>query len=165
VAEPTAHSSIDIAAPPELVYRIVSDVTGLPEWAEETERCVWLGGATGPAVGAQFRGVNRHKGRRWAMKCTVTEATEDPQRCRFAFQVSLLGVPTAVWSYDIEATERGCRVTESTRRLAPDLPTKLVNRYLLGVPDRDRHNQRNIERTLQRLKEYAERQAANSADV
>jgi uncharacterized protein YndB with AHSA1/START domain len=162
VAEPTAQSSIDIAAPPELVYRIVSDVTSIAEWAEETQRCAWLGDATGPAVGAKFRGVNKHKGRKWAMTCTVTEATEGR---RFAFRVSLLGVPTAVWSYEIEPTEQGCRVTESTRRLAPDLPTVLVNRYILGVGDRDSHNQRNIERSLQRLKSYAERQAADSADV
>jgi len=159
VAEPTAQSSIDIAAPPELVYQIVSDVTNLPKWAAETTKCKWLGEATGPAVGAKFRGVNKHKGRIWAMGCKVTEAEPGS---RFAFDVSLAGVTTAHWRYDIEPTENGCRVTESTRRRTPKAPTNAVNR-LLGIKDRDEHNQRNIERTLEQLKAFAEKQAAEQS--
>lgn len=156
MAEPTAQSSIDIAAPPELVYAIVSDVENLPDWAAETSKCTWLGGATGPAVGAKFRGVNKHKGRIWAMGCVVTDA--DPGK-RFAFRVGLVGVPTSRWSYDIEPTGDGCRVTESTRRISPKIPTAAVN-LLLGIKDRDKHNQANIEKTLAQLKEYAEKRAA-----
>lgn len=156
MAEPTAQSSIDIAAPPDLVYAIVSDVENLPDWAAETSKCTWLGGATGPAVGAKFRGVNKHKGRIWAMGCVVTDA--DPGK-RFAFRVGLVGVPTSRWSYDIEPTGDGCRVTESTRRISPKIPTAAVN-LLLGIKDRDKHNQANIEKTLAQLKEYAEKRAA-----
>lgn len=157
MAEPTAQSSIDIAAPPELVYRIVSDVENTPQWAAETASVKWLGGASGPAVGAKFRGTNKHKGRKWVMGCRVTAADEGR---RFAFRVSMLGVPTADWRYEIEPAEDGCRVTESTRRVAPDLPTLIVNRYILGIPNRDEHNQRNIDDTLVRLKEFAEKLAA-----
>lgn len=157
MAEPSAQSSIDIAAPPELVYRIVTDVENTPDWAEETSRCTWVGGASEAAVGAKFRGVNKHNGRKWAMGCTVTEADAGK---RFAFKVSLLGVPTALWRYDIEPADGGCRITESTRRVAPNGPTILVNKFYLGIPNRDQHNQRNIERSLQRLKEFAEKRAA-----
>ncbi|MGH3738100.1 MAG: SRPBCC family protein [Micromonosporaceae bacterium] len=150
---PTAQSSIEIAAPPELVYDLVSNVPDTGKWAAETDRCRWLGGADGPAVGARFQGRNRHKGRVWATTCEVTHA--EPGR-RFEFRVRTAGVPSASWRYTIEPTAAGCRVTESTLRLAPRPVALLVNRALLGIPDRDSHNQANIERTLAQLKTYAE---------
>ena len=154
----TAQSSIEIAAPAELVYDLVSNVPDLPKWAAETDRCTWLDGAEGPAVGARFRGRNSYHGRRWATTCTVTDA--DPGR-RFGFRVQTAGFATASWRYEIEPTETGCRVTESTLRTVPRPIALLVNRLLLGIPDRDAHNQRNIERTLARLKEYAEAKVAH----
>ncbi|RZS36820.1 polyketide cyclase/dehydrase/lipid transport protein [Herbihabitans rhizosphaerae] len=153
MAEPTARASIEIAASPAAVYDLVSDVTTLPEWAAETERCTWLGGADRAAVGAQFRGRNKHKGRPWGTTCTVTAA--DPGK-RFAFGVRVAGLPSAKWSYDIEPTEGGCRVTESTTRLAPRPLALVANRVLFGIPDRDKHNQANIEKTLAQLKKRAE---------
>lgn len=158
MAEPTAQSSIEIAAPPELVYEIVSDVTKLPEWAAETYRCEWLGEATGPTVGARFRGMNENQGRRWPTTAKVTAAEAGK---RFAFRVhGVPGLPTAQWRYDIEPTADGCRVTESTRRLSPRVATNVFNRLMVRVQDRDAHNQRNIEKTLAQLKEYAEARAA-----
>jgi uncharacterized protein YndB with AHSA1/START domain len=155
--DPTAQGSIDIDVPPELAYELITDVTTLPEWAAEADRCRWLGDATGPAVGARFRGRNRHKGRRWSTTCKVTAA--DPGR-RFAFTVVVMGARTAEWEYEIEPTGAGCRVTESTRRLGPRTPSKLANR-LLGIRDRDAHNQANIERTLAGLKAHAEARAGS----
>lgn len=159
MAEPTAQSSIDIAAPAELVYELVSDVPNTPEWTEEAAKCTWVGGADGPAVGAKFRGVNEHKSRKWPMSCTVTDA--DPPR-RFAFKVQLAGLTTALWRYEIEPTAGGCRITESTVRTSPLVPTMVTNR-LLGIADRDRHNQANIEQSLANLKELAEKRAAEQS--
>jgi hypothetical protein len=155
--DPTAQSTIEVDAPAALVYDLVTDVTEAPAWAEEADAGRWIGGATGAAVGAQFRGRNRHKGRRWSTTCTVTAA--DPGR-RFAFDVSVAGVRTARWEYEIEPTDTGCRVAERTRRLIPQLPTAVANR-LLGVRDRDTHNQANIERTLANLKHHAEARAGD----
>lgn len=157
MAQPTAQSSIDIDAPAALVYELVSNVPELPKWAAEADKCTWLGGATGPAVGARFRGRNRHGRRVWATACKVTKA--EPGKV-FEFQVSVAGVPSARWRYEIESTGTGCRVTESTVRQSPRVVTLLVNRTFLGIPDRDEHNQQNIERTLARLKECAETQSA-----
>ncbi|WP_051400329.1 SRPBCC family protein [Haloechinothrix halophila] len=157
MAEPTAQSSIEIAAPPELVYELVSDVPNLPDWAAEIERCSWIDGATGPAVGAKFTGRNEHKKRKWGTLCIVTAA--EPGR-EFAFQVRIAGAPSALWRYQIEPTDTGCRVTESTRRLVPRPLALTVNRLFLGIRDRDNHNQANIERTLAKLKEHAESLAA-----
>ncbi|HEY8523940.1 MAG TPA: SRPBCC family protein [Acidimicrobiales bacterium] len=152
-----AEASIDIDAPPELVYDLIADVTTMPEWAAETHRCRWLGGATEAVVGAKFRGSNRHKGRRWSTTCTVTAAERGR---RFAFDVGGLGIRTAEWEYVIEPREGGCRVTESTRRLVPAVFVKVSN-WLVGVRDRDAHNRANIERTLAGLKRHAEARAVS----
>ena len=157
--QPTASASIDIDAPADLVYEIVSDVTRLPEWAAETERCHWIGSATGPAVGARFRGRNRYRTIPWTTTCKVTAA--DPGR-RFAFDVHVAVVRTATWEFALEPAGEGCRVTESTRRHVPGLLTVPVN-LALGVRDRDEHNQRNIEATLAGLKSYAEERARTRA--
>ncbi len=48
-----------VAAPPEALYALVSDVTRTPEFSPEIVSCTWLDGATGPAVGARFLAVNK----------------------------------------------------------------------------------------------------------
>src|SRR3954467_15899573 len=65
-------AAVHVDAPPETVYAVVSDVTRMGEWSPETVRCEWLGGATGPAVGANSRGRTRgasrggRRRRRWS---------------------------------------------------------------------------------------------------
>ncbi|MGO9154394.1 SRPBCC family protein [Mycobacterium sp.] len=36
--------SIEIAAPPEVVYDLLADITRMGEWSPECCRCVWLDG-------------------------------------------------------------------------------------------------------------------------
>jgi hypothetical protein len=57
-----------IEAPREVVYDLVTDVTRMGEWSPECVACEWVDGATGPAVGARFRGRNRHGLARWSNK-------------------------------------------------------------------------------------------------
>lgn len=52
--------SREIKASRERLWEMVSDVTRMGDWSPETTTAVWTGGATGPAVGAKFRGSNRH---------------------------------------------------------------------------------------------------------
>ncbi len=49
-------------APPEQVWALVSDVTRIGEYSPETFEAEWTHGATGPAVGARFRGHVRRNG-------------------------------------------------------------------------------------------------------
>ena len=151
--------SLEIAAPAETVYAVVTDLPDLPRWAAETVACQWIGGATGPAVGARFRGANRRGPLRWSTTCTVTEA--EPGRT-FAFRVTTFaGLPVAEWRYDIESVGAGCRVTESTRDLRP-LPMRLVGGVATGVLSRPAHNRANMRRTLARLRQYVEDDAGQS---
>ena len=62
-----------MAADPTSVYALVSDVTRIGRYSPETFEAEWLDGATGPAVGAKFRGhVKRNqKGPTYWTTCTV----------------------------------------------------------------------------------------------
>ncbi|MEU7474990.1 SRPBCC family protein [Lentzea sp. NPDC042327] len=147
---PDATAHVDVAASPQRVFELVSDLRNLSGVAEEYAGGKWLDGS-GPSVGARFRGVNRRGRRVWPTTSTVTDCSVT----RFAFEVRSLGLAVARWQYDIEPTAGGCRVTESTwdRRPGWYVP---ITRLATGVKDRAVTNQRNIEATLERLKKVAE---------
>ena len=147
---PDASAHIDVAASPQRVFDLVSDLRTLGGVAEEYSGGRWLG-ATGPSAGARFRGVNRRGWRVWPTVATVTDCSVS----RFAFEVRSFGLPVARWQYDIEPTDSGCRVTESTWDRRPGW-YKPITMLATGVTDRAVTNQRNIEATLQRLKQTAE---------
>ena len=67
-------ASIDVAAPPHVVYDLITDVTRTGEWSPECCRCEWLDGATTAAAGARFRGYNRRGKYRWERTAIVQTA-------------------------------------------------------------------------------------------
>ena len=150
----TDHVSVEraVAAPPERVWDLISDVSRMGEWSPETTTCEWIKGASGPAVGARFRGTNRVGSRRWSTTCVVTEAV--PARS-FAFRSVVGPVPIADWSYRIDATADGCRVTESWTDRRNWLGKKL-GKPVSGVADRAEHNRRTMATTLDHLAAAAE---------
>jgi hypothetical protein len=144
--------SADIAADPKVVYDLVSDVTRMGEWSPETTSCRWLSGDGPAALGARFRGTNKRLVARWTTTCTVTAA--DPGR-RFAFDVRWGPWPISQWSYDIEPTPGGCRVTEAwvDRR---GTAIRASSPAVMGILDRAAHNRRGMEQTLAALKAATE---------
>jgi hypothetical protein len=64
-------------------------------------------------------------------------------------------LPIGRWQYDLVAADGGCRVTESTWDQRPGWFRKIAKKAT-GVPDRAAENSKNIELTLQRLKQRAE---------
>ncbi|OLR90963.1 SRPBCC family protein [Actinokineospora bangkokensis] len=149
--DPTAHAQVHVNATPARVYALVSDLAGMASSAEEYSGGTWLDGATGPAVGARFKGRNRRGWRRWSTTSRVTDAQVE----RFAFEVKSFGLPVARWQYDIEPADGGCVLTESTWDLRPAW-YRPITALGTGVGDRAAENQRNIEATLGRLKAAAE---------
>jgi Polyketide cyclase / dehydrase and lipid transport len=136
-----------IPSTPDHLYQLVSDVTTMGRWSPETTGCRWLGGATGPVVGAKFRGANRAGWRRWSTACTVVEATPGQ---RFGFDVDLGPLPVSRWLYEFAAEGDGCRVTESwTDRRTHWMA--LISPVVMGVPDREAHNRAGMEATLANL--------------
>lgn len=152
------HDSVTIHmdAPPERVWDLVSDVTRIGEYSPETFEAEWLDGATGPAVGAKFRGhVKRNgKGPTYWSPCEVIAA--EPNR-EFAFAVGSAAKPINTWRYVIEPADGGgCEVTESFQ-LAPALPMKIYW-ALLGWA-RGKTNRDGMRTTLERIKAEVEAEA------
>ena len=153
-------ATINIGASPEELYDLVSDVRRMGEWSPECQRCVWLDGATGPAVGARFKGSNAHGKARWSTKTKVVAAEPGSE---FAFVTSHLGRDMTKWSYRFEPTSNGTTVTESFEMLA-DMPWYFVlgDRLLMGVKDRHADLEKNMADTLQRLKAASERRGTTT---
>ena len=152
---PSATGQIEIDVRPEVAYALVSDPARMTEVAAETRKVLRRESTVG-RVGSRFVGFNRNGWHVWPTLGKVAEA--DPHR-RFAFEIQAApGVPVARWQYDIEPTEAGCRVIESTWDRRPEwfIP---ATRPLTGVADRDSVNTRNIAATLGRLKAKLEAEA------
>lgn len=148
--------SLDINAPAEDVYALVADLPRMGEWSPQTTHVVWRGGATGPAVGARFRGDNKHGVLRWSTWGTVTAA--DPAK-EFSFEVGVGGMPVARWGYRFETLPGGgCRVTEYTEDRRNIFLKK--GSALVGMGDRENMNRENMQVTLERLKTAAEASTA-----
>jgi hypothetical protein len=150
----TISRQVHVHAPAQRVWDLVSDLPGMGRLSPENTGGSWRRGATGPAVGAVFRGRNRNGVRRWSTTAKVLQC--EPGR-RFGFAVSSLGIPVSEWRYDVEATaDGGCDVTETWSDRRPGWfkgPAGLVT----GVRNRDDDSTaRNLERTLAALKALAE---------
>ncbi len=139
--------SRDIAAPPEVVYAAISDVTRMGEWSEECYACEWHEDFDGAAVGATFDGHNRHGEHEWTSQGKVTQA--EPGRM-FAFECSMFDFHYSTWGYRIEPTATGCRVTEWSEDLRPDSALEL-SKQMSGVDDRSERNRQTMSLTLERL--------------
>ena len=143
-----------VSAPPEKLYDLVSDVTRMGEWSPETVKCEWIGGATGPAVGARFKGNNKRGLVRWSTKPEVVAA--EPAR-EFGFVTKGIG-PSTKWTYRFEqAADGGTDMSESFEALG-DVPAyiRACDRYLMGIKDRQADLVDGMQQTLERIKKAAE---------
>jgi hypothetical protein len=112
---PTAQrgrASIDIAAPPELVYHLIADVTRMGDWSPECYQCEWLDGVDAPANGARFRGYNRRGRYRWERTAVVNSADRG-REFTFTTVNDRTGRHETQWQYKMEPSASGTSVTES----------------------------------------------------
>jgi len=141
----------DIAAAPERVWALVTDLPRMGEWSPENQGGEWIKGATGPAMGAQFKGHNSNGKKSWStvVKVNVCDA---PQK--FSFGLMVFGRNWCDWVYEIEPTATGCRVTHSWIDHRGRVSAKL-GQAVSGVADRASHNRRNMEGTMDNLAKAA----------
>ncbi|WP_435200951.1 SRPBCC family protein [Janibacter sp. GS2] len=162
----TVSDTITIAVTPRTAWEAVSDVTQMGRWSPEN-----TGAQIGPeheragaplAVGTPFVGTNKRGPARWSTQCTVTAA--DPGE-RFAFRVHRIGprrpvVPgrIATWEYRFEEVDGGTRVTETWTddRPWPDALARVFDAAVTGGETFADFQQRNIRRTLERLRSQLE---------
>lgn len=153
MSETTAeYASLTIAASPELLYDLVTDVSGMGRLSPECTGGKWLDGVTGPQVGARFKGTNKRGMIRWSTTSTVVAA--EPGR-EFTFETPDSG---ARWSYLFEAEGDGTCVTESRRmyKERPTLAKWFATLLLGGTESHDQEMDAGMMVTLQRLKALAE---------
>ena len=141
--------TVHIEAPPERIYELISDVTRMGEWSPETYAADWVDGATGPAVGAKFKGRNKEGFLRWSTTPEVIAA--DPGR-EFAFVTKFGARESTRWRYVMTPSGSGTDVTESWEMVWQPLPMKVFG-TLFG---RQKSLTEGMRTTLQNLKAAAE---------
>ena len=151
------HASIEIAAPPDVVYALISDVTRMPDFSPELVACRWLDGATGPGVGARFEAVNRVVGsnREWKNRPVVIE--HQPGRL-FAISRTEPFAGTVEWRYELQPVGSATRLTES---YAVTKPVSRIGWLIIekGFNGKDRRSalRAGMLQTLAAVKQAAER--------
>jgi Polyketide cyclase / dehydrase and lipid transport len=147
--------TVNMQASPDRVWELVSDVTRIGRYSPETFEAVWIDGATGPAVGAKFRGHVKRNGRGPVYWTTCTVMDCDPGR-EFAFGVGNGERPLNVWRYRLKAAGETTDVTESFE-LADTFGLRLY--WLLLGWARGKRNRDDRRTTLERMKAVVEADA------
>ena len=139
--------SVEINAPVEKVWAMITDLPRMGEWSPENKGGEWMKGATSAAVGASFKGKNGNGKKNWSTSVKVN-ALEAPRK--FSFGLMVFGKNWCDWVYELEPTATGCRVTHSWVDHRGKVSAKL-GKVVSGVADRATHNRKNMEVTLQNL--------------
>lgn len=143
-------ATVDIAAPPARVWELVGDVTRMPEWSPELRRLRLMG--RGPArVGSTLLGLNRRGWVAWPTSSTVTRL--EPGRA-VAWRTRESG---ATWTYELEKTPRGTRLTARRDLPAFTLGTSVLGPVIGGAAGHDRELSAGLATTLDRIRNAVER--------
>ena len=150
MAEPLLQAQIEINAPVTKVWSLVSDLSRMPQWSPQCRLMKALGGPV--RQGTRTVNLNRRKYLVWPTTSRVTEFIPEQ---KLAFKVDL---NRTVWSYELEPTETGTRLTES--RHAENGTTAIsnvtVNALMGGVPSFERELVEGMNLSLERIKAAAE---------
>jgi uncharacterized protein YndB with AHSA1/START domain len=147
--------TVNMAASPDRVWELVSDVTQIGRYSPETFEAVWIDPATGPALGAKFRGHVKRNGRGPVYWTTCTVTACDPGR-EFAFGVGNGDTPLNVWSYRLQTVGDTTDVTESFQ-LADTFGLRLY--WLVLGWSRGKTNRDDMRTTLEKMKAVVEADA------
>jgi uncharacterized protein YndB with AHSA1/START domain len=148
-----SYVTVHMDAEPRAVWELISDITKMGEYSPEVFEAEWLDGATGPEVGARYRGhVKRNEmGPIYWTTCKVTECVPGEV---FEFAVIMRDRPVNTWRYEfVPAAGGGTDVVESFRM--PDNVWTKVWKPLGGFL-RENRNTRDMRRTLERVRDVAE---------
>jgi len=144
-------ATLEIDAPPARVWELVSDLRNMARWSPQTAKTFVRG--RGPVrEGTRTVNINRRGLLVWPTQAKVVRFV--PER-EIAWRVK---ENTVVWSYTLEPTATGTRVT--SRREAPqgisDLSVRLTRTAFGGVDSFSAELAHDMQRTLERIKADAE---------
>ncbi len=150
MAEPLLQAQIDIDAPVQKVWALISDFNRMPEWSPQCR----LMKAFGPLrQGTRTINFNRRNFLFWPTTSTVTEVI--PEK-KLAFRVN---TNNTIWSYELEPTANGTRVVESRHAENGVKPAAnfTVDKLFGGVPNFEHELIDGMNTSLARIKAAAER--------
>ncbi len=126
--------SVTVAAPPEVVYELVADVTRMGEWSPVCTTAVWVDDSR-----SSFVGTNDNGSFTWQTTCRV-DVAESGREFTFVNRGMNGDEELVRWSYTFEPVDGGTLLTESWEvlpeyepsmtRLMPDMD---LQEYLDGV--------------------------------
>lgn len=170
-----------VAAGPDVVYAVVSDMGRSGEWSPECQGGTWISGEP-RTVGAVFRGENLRSPEvvawapvvrgTWFTRCEVVEA-EPGRTFSWAMQDSTGRAQESVWTFDIvpgEGAEAGHSVL--VHRFRMGAATEGIKGIVSAMDDAEKSRffaewshklVGDISVTLKRLQDVIEKDAANSA--
>lgn len=151
--------TVHMQAPPDRVWALVSDVTRIGSFSPETFEAEWLDGATGPAVGARFRGHVKRNGRGPVYWTTCTVTASEPGK-EFAFSVGVKDTVVNTWRYELLAAGGGTDVTESFA-LKDSMFTRIY--WAIAGTARGRTNRNGMQATLEGIKAVVESDAGSGS--
>jgi uncharacterized protein YndB with AHSA1/START domain len=152
VSAPDLMDSVHIAASPERVWALVSDVRRMSDWSPQVDSTRLRTGFDRVALGTQFTNRNSDGDLVWTTHAEVVRL--EPGR-QIAFRIEENWV---IWSFTITPAPAGAQLVQ--RREAPDgisdLSLELTNGYLGGVEAFTASMRAGMRLTLERIKAEAE---------
>lgn len=161
---PATSVEVHISAPASVVWPFLCDINVPGRFSAEFVRAEWLD--DGPAIGATFRGYNRHEVvGEWSVVCTVTAM--EPERA-FEWTVGDVDFKAARWRFDLEPAGDDGATLRFSAEMGPG-PSGLTP-AIERMPDREddivarRLGEwtANMQRTIDGIKELAEATAEAS---
>jgi len=150
VSETTISESIEINATPEAVFAVISDLVQMGRFSLENRGGRWVGGATGPARGARFKGRNGQGRSSWSTIATVVTCDAPHE---FSFAVTYFGIKVSRWTYQVTPRDGGVNLRQTWRDERPGW-FAVVTKPL--VSDRVAFTRDSIHHTLTSMKAFLE---------
>jgi uncharacterized protein YndB with AHSA1/START domain len=100
-------AEVAVAAPPEVVWKLLADITNMGIWSPECIHTAWLDGHHEAVPGARFSGRNRvADGFEWTVTCVIAQA-DPPRRLEWVVlddEDDTEGVdqPSSHWRYELD---------------------------------------------------------------
>ncbi|MFD6154898.1 SRPBCC family protein [Nocardia sp. NPDC060256] len=142
-------ATIDIAAPPDRVWAVVSNLKRMPEFSPQCVRMLPLGT---PKAGTWVLNLNTDGKKYWPTTARIVRY--EPNQA-FAFKIN---ENRSIWSYTLEPTEHGTRLIE--RRDVPNgvswFSRKSINAALGGEQPFEEELVRGMNETLGKIKTVVE---------
>lgn len=156
---PSLEVSLTVAAWPERVWALVSDITRVGDWGGECVRAEWVEGAEGPAVGARFLGHQLREDGEWESLSVVIESEPGVS---FAWAVGDPANASATWRYQLTCDGSDGTLLRYRAVMGPG-PSGLTA-VIAEMPEREKsiiahrltEHQRNMTATLEAIKRTAE---------